>query len=249
MADSVKGKVALVTGGSRGIGKAVSLELASRGYVVGVNYRSSQREAEDVVRFIRESGGSAGAYGGDVSKPEDVAALCASIEKDLGSISVLVNNAGITRDSMLMRMKDEMWDQVLQTNLTSLFYCIRQVVRSMAKQKWGRIINLSSVVGLMGNAGQANYSAAKAGVIGLTKSVAREYASRGITVNAVAPGFILTDMTSSLGESVKEDYMKNIPLGSLGTPEDVAKAVAFLASEDARYITGQVLNVDGGMVM
>ena len=247
--DAVQQKVALVTGGSRGIGRAVSLELASRGYVVGVNYRSSREEAEDVVRLIREGGGTAGAYGGDVSNPEDVKALYASVEKDLGLISILVNNAGITRDSLLMRMKDDMWDQVLQTNLTSLFYCIRQGVRAMAKQKWGRIVNMSSVVGVMGNPGQANYSAAKAGVIGLTKSVAREYASRGITVNAVAPGFILTDMTRSLEESAREEYLKNIPLGSLGTPEDVAKAVAFLVSEDARYITGQVLHVDGGMVM
>lgn len=247
--DSVQQKVALITGGSRGIGRAVSLELASRGYVVGVNYRSSREEAEEVVHLIRQQGGTAGAYGGDVSNPEDVKALYASVENDLGSVSILVNNAGITRDALLMRMKDDMWDQVLQTNLTSLFYCIRQGVRAMAKQKWGRIVNMSSVVGIMGNPGQANYSAAKAGVIGLTKSVAREYASRGVTVNAVAPGFILTDMTRSLGESVTEEYMKNIPLGSLGTPEDVAKAVAFLVSEDARYITGQVLHVDGGMVM
>ncbi len=249
MTDPIQQKIALVTGGSRGIGRAISLELASRGHVIGVNYRSSREEAEEVVRLIREGGGTAGAYGGDVSNPEDVAALYASVEKDLGPVSILVNNAGITRDSLLMRMKDEMWDQVLQTNLTSLFYCIRQGVRAMAKQRWGRIVNMSSVVGVMGNPGQANYSAAKAGVIGLTKSVAREYASRGITVNAVAPGFILTDMTRSLTEGAREEYMKNIPLGSLGTPEDVAKAVAFLVSEDARYITGQVLHVDGGMVM
>ncbi|HOO62588.1 MAG TPA: 3-oxoacyl-[acyl-carrier-protein] reductase [Synergistaceae bacterium] len=249
MTDSAKGKVALVTGGGRGIGKAICLELASRGYSVGVNYRSSQKEAEEVVRFIRNAGGTAGAYGGDVSNSEDVAVLCEAVEKELGPISVLVNNAGITKDSPLVRMKNDLWDQVLQTNLNSFFYCIRQVVRSMAKQKWGRIINLSSVVGIMGNAGQANYSAAKAGVIGLTKSVAREYASRGITVNAVAPGFIQTDMTKVLNEKIQEEYLKNIPLGSLGTPEDVARTVAFLASEDARYITGQVLHVDGGMVM
>ncbi len=249
MSDAVKAKVALVTGGSRGIGRAIALELASRGYLVGVNYRSSQKEAEDLVRSIRDAGGAAQAYGGDVSDPAQVASLCGAVEKELGPISVLVNNAGITRDAPLVRMKDEMWDQVLRTNLNSLFYCIRQVVRSMAKQRWGRIINLSSVVGIMGNPGQANYSAAKAGVLGLTKSVAREYAPRGITVNAVAPGFILTDMTSVLSESIREEYMKNVPLGFPGTPEDVAKTVAFLASEDAKYITGQVLHVDGGMVM
>ena len=241
------GQTALVTGASRGIGRAVALELASAGATVAVNYASSATAAEEVVAQIIATGGSAYALKADVSQEEQVEQLIAAVLERSGSLDVLVNNAGITRDGLLMRMKTDDWQAVLDLNLSGVFLCTRAITRTMLKQKRGRIINITSVVGLMGNAGQANYAAAKAGVIGFTRSTARELASRGITVNAVAPGFIATDMTKDL----KADELLNaIPLGRYGQPEEVAGAVRFLAADPtAAYITGQVLQVDGGMVM
>ena len=241
------GQTALVTGASRGIGRAVALELAGAGATVAVNYASSSGAAEEVVAQISAAGGSAYALKADVSQEDQVEQLMAAVLERSGSLDVLVNNAGITRDGLLMRMKTEDWQAVLELNLSGVFLCTRAITRTMLKQKRGRIINITSVVGLMGNAGQANYAAAKAGVIGFTRSTARELASRGITVNAVAPGFIATDMTKDL----KADELLNaIPLGRYGQPEEVAGAVRFLAADPAAaYITGQVLQVDGGMVM
>ena len=241
------GQTALVTGASRGIGRAVALELAGAGATVAVNYASSSGAAEEVVAQISAAGGSAYALKADVSQEDQVEQLMAAVQERSGSLDVLVNNAGITRDGLLMRMKTEDWQAVLELNLSGVFLCTRAITRTMLKQKRGRIINITSVVGLMGNAGQANYAAAKAGVIGFTRSTARELASRGITVNAVAPGFIATDMTKDL----KADELLNaIPLGRYGQPEEVAGAVRFLAADPAAaYITGQVLQVDGGMVM
>ena len=241
------GQTALVTGASRGIGRAVALELANAGATVAVNYASSATAAEEVVAQILATGGSAYAVKADVSQEEQVEQLIAAVLERSGSLDVLVNNAGITRDGLLMRMKTDDWQAVLDLNLSGVFLCTRAITRTMLKQKRGRIINITSVVGLMGNAGQANYAAAKAGVIGFTRSTARELASRGITVNAVAPGFIATDMTKDL----KADELLNaIPLGRYGQPEEVAGAVRFLAADPAAaYITGQVLQVDGGMVM
>jgi 3-oxoacyl-[acyl-carrier protein] reductase len=241
------GQTALVTGASRGIGRAVALELAGAGATVAVNYASSSGAAEEVVAKISAAGGSAYALKADVSQEDQVEQLMAAVLERSGSLDVLVNNAGITRDGLLMRMKTEDWQAVLELNLSGVFLCTRAITRTMLKQKRGRIINITSVVGLMGNAGQANYAAAKAGVIGFTRSTARELASRGITVNAVAPGFIATDMTKDL----KADELLNaIPLGRYGQPEEVAGAVRFLAADPAAaYITGQVLQVDGGMVM
>ena len=241
------GQTALVTGASRGIGRAVALELANAGATVAVNYASSATAAEEVVAQIIATGGSAYALKADVSQEEQVEQLMAAVLERSGSLDVLVNNAGITRDGLLMRMKTVDWQAVLELNLSGVFLCTRAITRTMLKQKRGRIINITSVVGLIGNAGQANYAAAKAGVIGFTRSTARELASRGITVNAVAPGFIATDMTKDL----KADELLNaIPLGRYGQPEEVAGAVRFLAADPAAaYITGQVLQVDGGMVM
>ena len=241
------GQTALVTGASRGIGRAVALELAGAGATVAVNYASSSGAAEEVIAQISAAGGSAYALKADVSQEDQVEQLMAAVQERSGSLDVLVNNAGITRDGLLMRMKTEDWQAVLELNLSGVFLCTRAITRTMLKQKRGRIINITSVVGLMGNAGQANYAAAKAGVIGFTRSTARELASRGITVNAVAPGFIATDMTKDL----KADELLNaIPLGRYGQPEEVAGAVRFLAADPAAaYITGQVLQVDGGMVM
>ena len=241
------GQTALVTGASRGIGRAVALELANAGATVAVNYARSATAAEEVVAQILATGGSAYALKADVSQEEQVEQLIAAVLERSGSLDVLVNNAGITRDGLLMRMKTDDWQAVLDLNLSGVFLCTRAITRTMLKQKRGRIINITSVVGLMGNAGQANYAAAKAGVIGFTRSTARELASRGITVNAVAPGFIATDMTKDL----KADELLNaIPLGRYGQPEEVAGAVRFLAADPAAaYITGQVLQVDGGMVM
>ena len=241
------GQTALVTGASRGIGRAVALELANAGATVAVNYARSATAAEEVVAQILATGGSAYALKADVSQEEQVEQLIAAVLERSGSLDVLVNNAGITRDGLLMRMKTDDWQAVLDLNLSGVFFCTRAITRTMLKQKQGRIINITSVVGLMGNAGQANYAAAKAGVIGFTRSTARELASRGITVNAVAPGFIATDMTKDL----KADELLNaIPLGRYGQPQEVAGAVRFLAADPAAaYITGQVLQVDGGMVM
>ena len=244
---TLDGQIALVTGASRGIGRAVALALAEAGAEVVVNYSSSPDAADAVVNEIKEAGGQAYALQANVAEEDAVNGLVKSVIERSGRIDVLVNNAGITRDGLLMRMKTEDWQAVINLNLSGVFLCTRAVTRPMLKQKSGRIINITSVVGLMGNAGQSNYAAAKAGVVGFTRSTAKEMASRGITVNAVAPGFIATDMTKNLDA---EGILTAIPLGQFGTPEQVAGAVRFLAADPAAaYITGQVLQVDGGMVM
>lgn len=245
----LEGKVAVVTGASRGIGRSIALKLADEGAKVVVNYSGSQAKAEEVVAAIQENGGEAIAVQASVSKTEEVSALMDAAVKTFGSLDILVNNAGITRDNLLMRMKEDEWDDVLDTNLKGVFLCTKAVTRQMMKQRAGRIINISSIVGVAGNAGQANYVAAKAGVIGLTKTTAKELASRNILVNAIAPGFIETEMTEQLPEDIKQSMLTQIPLAKLGQPEDIAKAVAFLASDDANYMTGQTLHIDGGMVM
>ena len=243
------GKVALVTGGSRGIGRAVALKLAENGADVAINYAGNTAAAEEVKAAIEKLGRKAMLVQGSVADTDGVQAIVNQVVKELGRLDILINNAGITRDGLLMRMKEADWDAVLETNLKGVFNCSKAVMRTMMKQKSGRIVNMASVVGEMGNAGQANYAAAKAGVIGFTKSLAKEVASRGITVNAVAPGFIATDMTKVLTDDQKAEMARSIPLGRAGQPEDVANAVLFLVSDEAAYITGQVLNVDGGMVM
>ncbi len=245
----LEGKVAVVTGASRGIGRAIALEMARSHAAVIINYNGSKERAEAVQREIEDLGGRAGVYQCDVSDFGACETFMQEVIREYGRIDILVNNAGITRDGLLMRMSEEDFDLVLDTNLKGAFHCVRFAARQMLKQKQGRIINISSVSGVTGNAGQANYSASKAGVIGLTKAAARELASRHITVNAIAPGFIETEMTQALGERVKEEAVKQIPLGAFGTPEDVAHLAVFLASKQAGYITGQVLHVDGGMVM
>lgn len=245
----LEGKVAVVTGASRGIGRAIALKLAEEGAKVVVNYSGSQAKAEEVVAMIQENGGEAIAVQASVSQTEEVTALMDAAVKTYGSLDILVNNAGITKDNLIMRMKEDEWDDVLNTNLKGVFLCTKAVTRQMMKQRAGRIINISSIVGVAGNAGQANYVAAKAGVIGLTKTTAKELASRNILVNAIAPGFIETEMTEQLPEDIKQGMLTQIPLAKLGQPEDIAKAVAFLASEDANYMTGQTLHIDGGMVM
>jgi 3-oxoacyl-[acyl-carrier protein] reductase len=245
----VNGRTALVTGASRGIGRAVALELARRGCRVAVNYRNSRPAAEEVCAVIRENGGTAVPIEADVSVRDQAFALAEAAVRELGPVEILVNNAGVTKDGLLMRMKDSEWDDVLRTNLNSVFYCTQAVIRGMMKARFGRIIAISSVSGLVGNAGQANYAAAKAGILGFVKSAAREAASRGVTVNALAPGYIDTDMTGALPEEVKSGLIRSIPAGRYGLPHDVACAAAFLASDEASYITGQVLAVDGGMTM
>jgi 3-oxoacyl-[acyl-carrier protein] reductase len=245
----LKGKTAVVTGGSRGIGRAIALLLAEKGANVVVNYTSNSEAALEVVKKIEEMGAAAMAVKADVSKSDQVENLVNEVLNTFGSIDILVNNAGITRDNLIIRMTEQEFDEVINTNLKGAFICTKSVSRVMIKQKSGKIINVSSVVGIIGNAGQSNYAAAKAGLIGFTKSMAKELAKRGINVNAVAPGFIETDMTSKLSEKVKEEFVKNIPLVRPGKPEDIAKAVLFLASEYSDYITGQVINIDGGMVM
>ena len=242
-------KVAIVTGGSRGIGRAVALQLAHNGAKVVVNYAGNEQAAKEVVELITAKGGHAIAVQADVANADSVDQMVKQAMDAFGRVDILVNNAGITRDTLLMRMKEDDWDAVLDTNLKGIFLCTKAVSRIMMKQKAGKIINMTSVVGIMGNAGQANYAAAKAGVIGFTKSMAKELASRNITVNAIAPGFISTDMTAVLSDQVKSDLVNSIPLGKLGTPEEIAYAVVFLPSDYANYITGQTLNVDGGMVM
>lgn len=242
-------KVALVTGGSRGIGRACAERLAKDGFEVYLTYVSRPEDAEKTVAAIVEAGGEAKAFRLDASSREAVSAFFAEEIKDKVSLEVLVNNAGITKDALLIRMKDEDWDKVIQVNLTGAFACLREAAKIMVKQRKGRIVNISSVVGQMGNAGQANYVAAKAGLIGLTKSAARELSGRGITVNAVTPGFIQTDMTSVLPEAVVSKMLESIPLGRLGAPEDIASAVSYLAGPGAGYVTGQVLAVNGGMYM
>ena len=242
-------KIAVVTGASRGIGREIAKTLASKGAVVIVNYNGSTAKAEEVVKEIEEAGGRAAAMQCNVSDFESAGEMLSAVVKKYGRVDILVNNAGITRDGLLMKMTEADFDAVMDTNLKGAFNCMQHVSRQMLKQRSGRIINMASVVGLMGNAGQANYGASKAGLIGMTKCVARELASRGITCNAVAPGFIVTEMTDVLSDAVKEAMVAQIPLKKFGTTQDVAKTVAFLASDDASYITGQVISVDGGMHM
>ena len=242
-------KIAIVTGASRGIGKAIALELARQGAFVIINYNGSKEKAEEVLECIRHKGGDGVIYQCNVADFEACNTFIQDIVSTYGRIDILVNNAGITKDGLLMRMSETDFSDVVDVNLKGTFHCIHHAARPMLKQKSGRIINLASVVALHGNVGQVNYAASKAGIIGMTKSAAKELASRHITVNAIAPGFIQTDMTDVLSEQVKEGTKKQIPMGTFGQPEDVAKAVAFLASEDAGYITGQVLCVDGGMAM
>ena len=243
------GKVALVTGASRGIGRAIALKLAAEGAKVAINYAGNTAKAEEVKAEIEKNGGEAILVQADVADSAAVEAMVNTTVEAFGQIDILVNNAGITRDGLMMRMKDEDFDAVINTNLKGVFYCTKLVSKLMMKKRSGRIINMASVVGLMGNAGQTNYAAAKAGVIGFSKSAAKELAARGITVNMVAPGFIDTDMTAAMTDKAKEMTLTGIPLNRMGTPEDVANAVAFLVSDNASYITGQVINVDGGMVM
>ena len=246
---NLTGKNALVTGGSRGIGKAVCLELARQGANVAVNYAGRAQAAEEVAAACRELGVEAFAVQADVADAAAVDAMVKEVAARFGRVDILVNNAGITRDKLALQMKEEDFDAVLDTNLKGAFLCMKAVYRPMMKQRYGRIINLSSVVGLRGNAGQANYAASKAGLIGMSKSIAKELASRGGTVNAVAPGFIDTEMTAVLPEAAREALLKSIPMARLGQPEDVARAVAFFAAEESGYITGQVLCVDGGMAV
>lgn len=243
----LEGKVALVTGGGRGIGRAIALKLAAYGAAVAVNYCGSKEKAEEVADLILKNGGKAKVYACNVADFQASKEMTEQVIKDFGGLDILVNNAGITRDNLLMKMSEEEFDMVLNTNLKGTFHTMRHVSRYMLKQRKGKIINISSVSGILGNAGQANYAASKAGVIGLTKTMARELASRGITVNAVAPGFVETEMTDVLKEDIKEAACAQIPLGKFGKPEDIAEMVAFLASEKADYITGQVISVDGGM--
>ncbi|MEW9032067.1 MAG: 3-oxoacyl-[acyl-carrier-protein] reductase [Planifilum fimeticola] len=245
----LSGKVAIVTGGSRGIGRAVSIALADAGADVAIVYAGNRQGAEETVAEIEKRGRRGVMIQADVSQADQVDSAVKQVLDAFGRIDILVNNAGITRDNLVLRMKEEDWDRVVDTNLKGTFLFSKAVIRTMMKQRSGRIINISSVVGVSGNPGQANYVAAKAGVIGMTKSLARELASRGITVNAIAPGFIETDMTAVLGDEVRDQIMGQIPLARFGSPEDVAAAVRFLASDDAGYITGQTLHVDGGMVM
>lgn len=245
----LKGKNALVTGASRGIGRAIALELAKQGANVAVNYAGSEANAQEVVEEIRQMGLKSFKVQADVSNDSHVKNMVKEVISEFGSLDILVNNAGIARDNLLMRMKEEEFDQVINTNLKGVFICTKAVTRHMMKQKAGKIVNVASIVGVSGNPGQANYVAAKAGVIGLTKSNAQELASRNIHVNAVAPGFISTDMTDELTEEQRESILAMIPLTKLGTPQQVATVVRFLASDDASYITGQTIHIDGGMVM
>ena len=241
--------VALVTGASRGIGRAIAMQLAGDGFAVAVNYATNTKLADDVVGAIEDAGGSALAVRGDMADVDDVTSAFTRVENDLGPVAVLVNNAGITDDGLILRMDLEQWNRVISTNLTSAYLCTKAALRGMVRARFGRIITITSVSGISGNPGQANYAASKAGLIGLTKSVAKEVGSRGITVNAVAPGFIDTDMTGALGEAVTSRAVEQISLGRLGRPEEVASVVGYLASDGASYITGQTIVVDGGLAL
>lgn len=249
MAGSLTGRTALVTGGSRGIGRAIAVALAAEGADVALCYAGREDAAREAVEQCLAAGGKAAAFRADISREEDCQELFRAVEEQFGGVDILVNNAGVTRDGLLLRMKAEDFDRVLEVNLRGAFLCSRLAARGMLKNRWGRILFLSSVVGVHGNAGQANYAASKAGVIGLTKALAKELGSRGVTVNAIAPGFIDTDMTAGLPEGVREGLLGSIPLGRLGQPEEVARAAVFLAGPGGDYITGQVLAVDGGMGM
>ncbi len=242
-------KVVLVTGSSRGLGRAMALEFARQGYRVAVHYASSEAAAQEVAAAIGDLGVDVGLFQADVAQADACQALVKAVTATFGQLDVLVNNAGITRDTLALRMKEEDWLTVLNTNLSSAFYLSKAALRGMLRANWGRIINISSVVGLMGNVGQANYVSAKAGLIGLSKALAREYASKGVTVNAVAPGFIESDMTAELPETLRSQYLAQIPVGRFGKAEEIAKVVAFLASDAAAYINGQTLSVDGGLHM
>jgi len=242
-------RVALVTGGSRGIGRSLSIALARSGHTVAVNFASQSEAANEVVEQIRASGGTAMAFGANVSQADEVTEMFARVNSELGPVEVLVNNAGITRDGLLMRMAEEDWQDVLSVNLSSVFLCTKAAMRSMIKARWGRIVSISSVSGIAGNAGQANYAASKAGIIGFTKSVAKEVGSRGITANVVAPGFIQTEMTDELGDAVQTLAESATAVGRMGTTEEVAAAVDFLVTDAASYVTGQVLVVDGGLAL
>jgi 3-oxoacyl-[acyl-carrier protein] reductase len=244
-----EGRVAIVTGGTRGIGRAIALRLAAEGANVAVSYRSNDDAAEETAEAVRAAGVACEVFKGDVASPEDVQALFKGVSDVFGRVDILVNNAGITRDNIMMRMKEDEFDEVLRTNLGGTYLCTRAALRPMVRARWGRIVNVSSVVGLVGNAGQANYAASKAGIIGFTKSVAREVAQRGITANAVAPGYVETELTGSLPEEVKDRIRSQVPMGRFGEAEEVAEVVAFLAGEGAGYVTGQTIAVDGGMTM
>jgi 3-oxoacyl-[acyl-carrier protein] reductase len=246
---SLKDRIAVVTGGSRGIGRAIAMTLAAAGATVVVNYQRNAAAADETVAAITAANGAAISIQADVSVSADVERLFKTVLDQYGTVDILVNNAGITRDTLLLRMKEDDFDTVIDTNLRGVYLCTKAALRPMTRARSGRIINITSVVGLIGNAGQSNYAAAKAGIIGFTRAVAREMASRGITVNAVAPGYIETELTAGLGEQVRAAILEAIPLGRLGTPQDVANLVCFLASDAAAYITGQTLTVDGGMVM
>jgi 3-oxoacyl-[acyl-carrier protein] reductase len=244
-----EGRVAIVTGGGRGIGRAVAVRLGKEGADVAISYRSNDATAEEAAEAVRATGARCEIFKGDVASPEDVAALFKGVGDAFGQISILVNNAGVTRDNLMMRMKEVEFDDVLRTNLKGTYLCTRAALRPMIRARWGRIVNVSSVVGIVGNAGQANYAASKAGIIGFTKSVAREVAQRGITANVVAPGYVETELTGSLPEKVKDQIRAQVPAGRFGEAEEVAEVVAFLAGEGAGYVTGQTVAVDGGMTM
>jgi 3-oxoacyl-[acyl-carrier protein] reductase len=245
----MEGRVALVTGGGRGIGRAIAMRLAREGVRVAISYRSNAAAAKETAELVHKIGAECETFRGDVASTDDIETLVKGVGEAFGPIEILVNNAGTRQDNILLRMKDAEFDEVLATNLKGMYLCTRAVLRGMVRARWGRIVNISSVVGLIGNAGQTNYAASKAGMIGFTKSVAREVATRGITANAVAPGYVETELTEELSEDVKDWILGQVPVGRFGEPEEIAEVVAFLAGDGAAYITGQTITVDGGMVM